>query len=213
MEIYVIPTFFHGVDVAFEVIFALVCILIAIKSFAIFDLSKQKESKLFGIGFLLMAISYICQLLFNLTAYSFSSFFGLILLFAHVLLGLSALVVLAYTFSHVKSTQMLLLLILVMIVSVVFSVTILFQFYVIGAIFFAYIVFQCILAYIKFQKSRIMLTALGFCFLVLAQIMSAFSFESAACYIYSHILSLVGYVILLVNLLLVRRHEKKTRSP
>src|SRR3989344_7613445 len=65
-QIYLVPRWFQGYDVTFEIVFALITLAVSLFSFKIYKLSQQKESKYFGISFLLISLSYFVWAFLNL---------------------------------------------------------------------------------------------------------------------------------------------------
>jgi hypothetical protein len=210
MREHVCPSYFSGTDIIFQVAFLLVCMYIGYRSFEIYALSKQRETRLFGVGFTFLGISYGLFAIMN-------TFIGLcspqvyyFLSLGHILTGLGALITLAYAFSHVKNWSMYLLLLALMIVSVVFSLEMFMHFYFVGLIFFGYIALQCFLSYWRFRKTHTLRSALAFFLLFLAQAFGMLALNIDWSYVFSHVVSLAGYLVLLVNVLAVK-HEKKAR--
>jgi hypothetical protein len=61
----IMPTWFFGMDVAFQLVFTLVTLAVSFYAFKIYKLTGQRQSKLFGISFLFFAIGYFIQSFFN----------------------------------------------------------------------------------------------------------------------------------------------------
>ena len=211
MQTHICPSYFIGIDVVFQMIFLLICLFIAYRSLVFYEISRQRESLSFGCGFGLLGISYGLQAVLNTFFFGVSSLAQLSLVFLHILSGLAALITLAYAFSHVKSQSVYLLLLGLMAISLFFSVELFAHFYFVGALFFGYIVLQCLLVYAKFSRWHTLVSAAGFFCLFLAQIFGMLSLSTGWSYVLTHIIALIGYVILLMNVLAVK-HEKKARS-
>ena len=60
-NLFLIPKWFFGYGVAFELIFAIITLAVALYSFKVYKLSNQNQPKLFGIAFLFFSISYFIQ--------------------------------------------------------------------------------------------------------------------------------------------------------
>ena len=64
------PTWFYGYDVTFEVVFAIISLIIALFAFKIYKASDQRYAKFLGISFSLISFSYFIQSAFNFFAIS-----------------------------------------------------------------------------------------------------------------------------------------------
>jgi hypothetical protein len=210
------------ISIGMEVIFAIVTILIAYYSLKIYKISYQKELKLFGIGFISIAFSYVVWILLNFGALTHIAsrnlgevLEGLNLLtvgaYANIILFIVGLAVISFVTLKSDNFEYLALLISLSLAPVMLCTDKVFLFYVVSIIFFAYLAVHHLIGYIrKNNKSFLMMTS-AFVFLSLGTIMFIFSGKDYTAYVVGHIFSFVAYILLLVNLIQSLKHGKKTK--
>lgn len=213
---YLIPNWFFGIDVIFEFVFAVITLILGIYSLKIYKLTSQKQSRLFGISFLLFSISYFIQSLFNFfiitrlgqnicEVMKIQSVTQLHIsgLYFHMLFYLLGLITLTYTTLKIKSQKAHLLLILVSLLSFFVAINKFYLFYVLSSLLLAFIIHfytnNCSIH--KNKNAHLVLVA--FICLFLAKVVFIFSLNNAIYYVAAHILELAAYVLILVNLMLV----------
>ena len=59
--LYIIPEWFLGYDIALNLLFGIITLIVSLYAFKIYRLSSLKQSKLFGISFSFISISYFVQ--------------------------------------------------------------------------------------------------------------------------------------------------------
>ena len=128
------PVWFSYQSIIFELVFAIITLLVAFASFRIYHLSKEKSAAWFGSGFLLFSISYFIQLMLNIgIKYRLSENIqiiseareiinlGLTALNLHMILMITGLVILTHINLKEKSFRNFLLLLAVTLTPIYFS--------------------------------------------------------------------------------------------
>ena len=117
------PDWFFKYGIAFELVFAIITLFVAIYSFKIYKISKEKSTALFGFAFLLFSASYVIQSILNLgILYELSSNvqilqkvsqsinLGFSALYSHMILIMAGLVILSLLCFKTRNLKLLLLL-------------------------------------------------------------------------------------------------------
>src|SRR3989344_6440672 len=63
--IYAVPEWFFGLDILLKIIFAAITLSVGVYSMKIYKITNMRETKIFGIGFILISISYIIKAFVN----------------------------------------------------------------------------------------------------------------------------------------------------
>ena len=221
-HLYVVPDWFLGYSILLEVVFVIITILVSLYSFKIYKLSHQRQSQLFGIGFLSISLSYIVLSFLNFAIFSklnddictclrisnidvLHNFW----MYIHMILFLIGLITLAYMALKVKSSKTYSLLFIIVIISLLFSPDKLSFFNLIASILLIYIVIHYIMVYVTNKKFRTLLVLISFIFLLFGRIHFLFSVDHGLYYVIAHFLILIAYSLILVNLILILKNEQK----
>lgn len=217
------PTWFYGYDVFLEAGFAIAALIIAIFSFSLYKKTDQKQIRLFGIAFLLIAISYIIQSVLNFLTISQTdtyvcnvlnmqsmSMFGVYAIFAHTMFMTSGLVLLAYMTFKIEKIRILWLMLAISFIAIVFSASPLYSFFLISSILLAIILWYYISNYLQSRQTTTLLVVLAFAFLLFGSLHFMLSVDHELYYVIGHVLEFFAYTLILANLYLVRSHGKKT---
>ena len=215
-NIYLVPEWFFGYDVMLELAFAVITLIVSIYAFKIWKLSGQRQSKLFGIAFLFISISYFIQSFLNFaiisqlnenicTALKINSVNVLnsIGLYAYMLFFITGLVTLAYIALKVKNVKAYSLLFAVIIFSLLFNSNNLYLFYFLSSVLLAYVFIHYFVNYLTNKKLNTLLVLIAFAFLLFGSIHFIFSVDHGLYYAMGHFLELIAYMLILVNLVLV----------
>ncbi len=217
------PEWFITYGVGMELIFAVVTLLVAIYAFKIYRLSSQKESELFGLGFLLISLSYITWFILNISALiklnegivalQIDNALALINLgaYLHIFLSLLGLILLVYVNLRIKSIGTLLLLISLSIFPLIFSNNQAILFYFISSILISYLVMHYFYEYKKKKNTHMALMLSAFAFLFLGTFELIFTHEDRMHFVIGHIFILISYTMLLINLISVFKDGQKKK--
>ena len=210
------PVWFYGYDIALELVFFATSLMVAIFAFNIYKKTCQKKIRLFGVGFSLIATSYLIQSILNFLiitkaneqvcrAIKVSSIlaFNYTGTLIHIFFLITGYAILLYTTLKINSRRTLWLLILISIVTVFFSKNILFVFYLLSTIYLLFISTYYIKNYLKNKQTKTLLIAVAFLFLLFGSFHFLISVNHQLFYAIGHILELFAYILILSNLYLI----------
>lgn len=208
------PSWFLGVDVFFELVFALITLGIAAYSFRLARIIKNRNYYHFTAAFLLFATSYGIRLLINLLIYSkylppgnslgdqWIHFAGFYLSSIIFLAGIVML--LSTTFSKTNDIRPVVMLFLASVIGFIFAWNKLFYLFSVLILFLLMICWHYFLTYYK-RQNYVTLAILGaFLLILLGQINHLFRLGSML-YALGHLFELLGYAALLVILYRISR--------
>jgi hypothetical protein len=218
-HLYLIPHWFFLLSIIFEIIFAIITISIAYYSFKVYKLSKQKDLKWFGIGFLLIALSYIIWFLINiflLENFNESTkilnikqflFIGNYIVYFYIFLFITGLstIVSSYFKNH-KINNFILIETLVLI-SIFLSPDKGKMFYITSSIFLAYLSFNCLSQYLEKGNKKALLSFIAFLLIFIGQAHFILATKNYIYYVIGHFVSLAGYFLMMLQLRLIIKHE------
>jgi len=217
------PPWFYGYDVVLEIGFALTALIIAFFAFKIFHITDQRPVWLFGISFLLIAISYVIQSLLNLLIVTqtdtfvcnalklpYISLFGTYGIFVHMLFMTAGLVLLTYMSFKIEKPRVLWVLLSVALIAIFSSVSPLHVFFLLSTTFLAIILWHFISNYRQTRQMATLLVVLAFAFLLFGSVHFLISVDHELYYAIGHVLELFAYMLILANLYVVLSHGKKT---
>jgi hypothetical protein len=212
------PAWFFGYDIVLEACFALVSIAVALFSFSLYRRTGQRLVKYFSIAFTLISVSYMIQTLINyfifaelsenvsrLVKLQTVSALNNVGMMVHIFLMTLGLSILLYTTLKDKRQRTLWLLVLMPLAAVFFSINTLYVFYAMSSIMLAFMLWHYILNYLENRQPHILLVALAFTFLFFGSFHFLVSVNHHLFYAIGHILELFAYILILINLYLVRR--------
>ncbi len=215
---YLVPIWFFGYEVSLELIFALITLVLSIYSFRIFRLSEQRQTKFFGLAFAFISASYFLQSfvslrmilnenineVLSLVEISTINNLGLRL---HMMFFLMGLVTLAYMTFKVKSGKTYAFMLILVVAAIMMSSYVVYLFHLLSTILLAYVLTYYLFNYRrkKKRKRRSLLIIIAFAFLLIGSMDFFFSFSTSMYYVIGHMLELVAYLIILINLITVLR--------
>ncbi|MFA5992711.1 MAG: hypothetical protein WC796_03325 [Candidatus Pacearchaeota archaeon] len=218
-HLYLIPHWFFIYSIVFEAIFAIAAGLVAYFSFKVYSLCKQKESKWFGLGFMLISISYIVWLIINLflidnisdavqavnieqIAFMYSA-----AIYSHMVLFILGIIFITCTTLKSGNIKMCSLLSIVSLFAVALSCNKGLVFYILASVFLAYLAIYYAYHYFKKRKTRNLISLIAFVLLFISHIHFIFATTNYLYYVLGHIFELVGYILILVQLLIIVKHK------
>jgi len=215
-NVYLVPRWFFGYDVLFELAFAIMTLIVGMYAYKIYKLSNQGQSKFFGLAFIFISISYFIQSFFNLAIVSklnegicrvlkISSInlFNTIGVYVHMVFFMLGLITLTYMTLKVKSRKTYSILCFLIFISLFFSLNKLYLFYILSSFLLIYICVHYLTNYLNNKKAKTLLILIAFLFLLFGSLHFIFSGDHATYYVVGHFLELIAYLLILINLLLV----------
>ena len=223
VNFYTIPNWFFGYDIGLEVLFALITIFVAGFAFKAYSLSREEEFKLFGISFALISLSYFAWSLVNIffveelsehTRVLLLGNFGLLSVFGiylHILLFMTGLTTLFYMTCKVKSWRLYSMMIITNLLIVLLACNKFFAIYSLSSLLLFFITLFYIDKYFETRNSKIGWLLVAFISLLAANIAFLFGNVNSQ-YVIAHLLELISFGVILVNLIRMKHGEKKKSS-
>jgi|SRR3989344_3201796 len=225
LSVYTIPEWFFNYAIFLEILFAIITAIVGFYSIKVYKLTNQRQTKLFGIGFLFISFSYFIRafLIFILLTMAstrlisiidFTSWLNLTA-YAHMIFFLIGLVTLVYTTSNSENSMLYSLILAISILPLAVSQDRLPLFHIIAAVLLIYMTGNYLMNYIEKTNRKNLVVLLAFCFLLLVQIDLIFSLKSGSYYVLGTILTLVAYLLILAKLIRVlqlQNDQKKGKT-
>jgi hypothetical protein len=225
-NIFVTPQWFYGYDVALELIFAVITLLVSFFAWKIFKVTGERNVKLFSLAFLFIALSYVVQSILNFVIMeqlddNISSFINLqsvyllnlFGVYMHAILFLIGILLLTYVALKIHSFQTFVLLFILVFTSLYFTQYKTFMLYLLSTVLLGFIVFYYLTNYWENRKSTALLTLISMISLFVAYLFFIFAMEDDMLYyIIGHVLELLAYLIVFVNLWIILRLGKQKQK-
>jgi hypothetical protein len=220
-HLYLVPQWFFGFDIALEVLFGIITLIVAISAYRIYKISEEKSMKNFGTGFLFVALSYIAWAIVNLNllieahegpmGISPMTFVlvGSIGIYAHMLLLAIGLITLVYATLGIKSPRTYYLMLGLGLLVVVSSFDKITTFRIISVFLLSYIVYHFFLQWREHKNKNLLYNFIAFTLLLASNLDFAFAGNYYSSYVIGHVLELFAYLIILKNLITINFAKKR----
>jgi len=214
-EFYLIPTWFFGFSSLLELFFGLITLGVALYAFYVNRFCDEREIKLFGYGFLAIALSYFSWAFVNWYVpfkasiqeeiFRFNNYEMLVSLgvYAHVFLFLIGLVTLVFLTMRREGNRLYSLLVILSFLIIVFSEQKIISFYFVSSLLLFYMIYHYGREFYEEGGKHNALMLLAFIFLFIASVDFTFSAINHIHFVAGHILFLIGYLFILFNLVLM----------
>lgn len=218
VDLFSLGTIFLHWDTVLELAFAIITLIVGIFALRIYNLSEQKQSLLFGISFLFISASYLIKSITNyliisklnenicrgLKIYDVS-ILNSIGTYSYVFLFIIGLITLAYMTIHQKSIKIYFLTLAITVISLIFSSNTVLLFYILSSIILIIILIHYIINYSTNKQGKTLLVLIAFSFLLFGSIHFILSVNHSLFYFIGHILELIAYLLILINLIWVNK--------
>ncbi|MBS3072676.1 hypothetical protein J4477_02490 [Candidatus Pacearchaeota archaeon] len=214
-SVYYIPNWFFTTSIIFEIIFAVVTALVAFLSFRVYNLCRQKEFRLFGLGFTFISLSYVIWSLVNLflldqlnattKVLSFQQFvsLGALGIYFYMLLFIVGLVTLNCTILKDNNKSMYIIILLTSLVGIITSFNKGFTFQIISSILLAFLLIHFAHQVKRNKNAKAVLVFVAFLSLLASHIIFIFSTTQYVYYVAGHVFELIAYLLILARLSIV----------
>lgn len=215
---YFSPSWFFGYDVALELMFAVVTLVVSLFAFRIYRATNDNQIKLFGTAFSLISVSYFIQSIFNFMIVSTLNenvcsflkiesmeFFDSLGIYFHVLFMTIGLVLLTYMTFKSKKPKILFLLLAISLIAIFLGSNLLYNFFLISSIFLSFLSLHFMSNYLKNKQVKTLLIAIAFLLLLFGSLHFILSVDHSLFYALGHILELLAYILIFTNFYLVRK--------
>ena len=217
MQFYLIPKWFFGFDIALELFFGIITLLVAVYSLYIYKLSAQRECKFFGLSFIAISVSYFLWSAINAFITSVLndgtrtisinelSFIGFVGVYSHILLHVLGLATLAYMTLNVRGNRGYILFTSLPLLLVVFSTQKAVAFYFVSSFLLMFVAVHYILEHRDKKRLTTLFLLFAFVLIFLGNVNFTFSAIRETPYVIGHLLEALGYVFVLVSFILTIR--------
>jgi hypothetical protein len=212
------PPWFFRYDVALELLFAVIALMVSIFAFKIYKVTNQNQIKLFGISFSLISISYFIQSIFNYLIISKAkeniymifkiqsiAWFDSMGLYAHIIFMTIGLAVLAYMTFRTKKIRILWLIITMSLLGIFLSVNPFYTFFLFSTIYLVFLSWHFITNYLQNKQWKTLLIVVAFLFMLFGSVHFLVSVNHQLFYVIGQILELFAYSLIFINFYLVRK--------
>lgn len=224
--LHLIPTWFLGLDLTFEILFCLFTALIAAYSFKIYKISEQKESKNFALAFTFLSLSYLVLIFLN------SWFLSIITGNVRILdiddfIGMKNLLVLSYTTFLIlgfvtlfcttlkaKSPSIFIALVSISLFSIFSTCNKSLIMFAIPSLLLLFITFFYFKEYRETKNNNTLLFGIAMLLLLASNIYMTFvgDYSSSNCYVISRFLEMAAYIIIILDLFSIIKNGKKKKQ-
>ncbi len=215
MREYLIPGWFFGYDILFALALLIITLAVSLYSFKIYRLSNQKESKFFGIAFLLLSISHFVELIFSFAILSdlTNAFtvleiqelitFNFMSVLIHAIFSIFGLATLAYMLLKIKDKKIYFGLLIASLLTLILFGDRIYLLYIFSSLFLAFIALYYAVDYFKKRERKTLFITLAFLFLLISNIFLIFSGSNPNYYVVGNSLEFIAYSFVLINLIKV----------
>lgn len=211
-HLYVVPHWFFGFDIAMELVFAIIALILAIFTYKVYRASEEREVKLFGISFSLISLSYFVwawmnyyilheatEKIMDISVMRLLSinYIGTLI---HMILFTLGILTLAYSTLDFKSGRTYYIIAGLSLVALVSSSLPWITYQILVIFLLSAIVYHYALDHSCYKNKKARLTFIAFLLLTLSRIDFLFTLRSGTAYIIGHILELSAYVLILLGI-------------
>jgi hypothetical protein len=223
-NIFIIPEWFIAYDMALEVIFTIITLLVSYYAWKIYKVTEERNIRLLSMAFLFISLSYFVQCILNwiileqledkvigfigLQSIYHLNLFGI---YFHAILFLIGLLLLTYIALKIYSLRTFILLFLLVFTSLYFSSYKTFTLYLLSTTLLGFIVYYYIANYWNNKKWTTLLTTIAMLTLFAGYLYFIFATENPFYYVVGHVLELLAYILVLGNLIIILRAGRKQR--
>jgi hypothetical protein len=216
MTCYASPVWFFGYEITIDVVSVIIALAVSISAFRIYHLTGQRQLKLFGIGFILLAVSYLLQFIIaELILLEYTeviegqlisrgllgfSMLGIILYLAFFIAGL---ITLAYMTFNIKSSKAYLMMLFLSGIAVFLSYDHVVVFFLISTAALMFLIYHYTVHFLKTRHLTNFLVLVAFIFFLAGSINYVLVPFQLDCFVVGNLFELFGMVLILVNLILV----------
>src|SRR3989338_8710996 len=216
--IYFSPPWFFGYDISLEFLFAIMSLVVSLFAFHLYRVSGERQTKLFGVAFLTISISYFLQSIFNflivgklsqdvcrIIKVQDAAVFEALGIYAQIIFMIAGLVLLTYMTLKTEKPAVYWLMLSIALIGTLASRNVLYVFYLISALLLIFLCWHFFDNYAKRKHAKTLFVALAFLFLLIRDIQFVLSFDYEIFYVLGRLAELTAYVLLAINFYLVRR--------
>src|SRR3989344_368695 len=217
----------YGIDSIFEFLIIIVSLIIAYSAYKIYKILGDKKYKIFSLGFLALAVSFIFKILSNLTifyrvriehvAFSFigimqwryMELFNFTSFIFYKIFYITGFLILFFVITHTYKKDKVLTMMYFGIIAVLFSIYFNFIFHLTLVILLFFLIMHFYENYEKHKSKNAFLVFLAFLMMLISHTLFIFSDFNLIFYLAGEILLLISFLNLLINQFKTERKMKK----
>ncbi len=221
VNVFVVPQWFFGYDVALELLFSIITLLVALYGFKLYKLCNEKQFKYFGFAFLLIAISYFLQSIINvmiiydlntklMSLMSFQFLYNLTIfeIYIHTLFFVVGLLLLTYNTFKIDNLRVFYLLFIIVMLAIFLSFNKVFMFYLVASVLLLYLVVYYAINYFSTKKTNALIMFIAMTLLLFSTLHFILAVNHGVYYVLGHIFEFIAYLLIASELYLVNRYSK-----
>ncbi len=220
---YLIPQWFFGLDISLKFLFAFITLIVSFFSYKIYRLSEHRETKLFSASFFLIFLSFLSLALVNsiilsgtktaeeITSFAIerNAFFLFLGLFIHMAFYIAGLITLVYTQFKIKNGKVYYIMLGLGLLVIFSAYNKVVTFNILSAFLLTFIIYNYINEYVKSGNKKTIMVIIAFIFLLLSSANYSLALEYYQAYLVGHILGLIAYTLIILNLITsIRKWQK-----
>jgi len=216
------PSWFYGMDTSFGIVATLVTFLIAVYSFRVFLLTRLRRYMYISLAFLFLCGSYVIKAIADYMVFNHLTrripnvietvskvvempvLFNLGLL-VYIFLSLAGFLILVAVYMRIQSIRVLTLLFLLVIVLAFLSQSTFVAFHITLFIMLLFIVLHLLSNHIQKNRLNTFFTLFSFACIFIAQVFFVLLSIDPVYYVVGQCLQLFGFILLLINMIIVLR--------
>ena len=215
------PSWFSGMAISLELLFAIVTMLIALFAYRAYKVVQERDVLLFGIAFFSIGLGYLQEVIYNasqlfsLTRYSLSPIIGpvantmnigFMVALIHMITFIFGLSLLVYLILPRRNKKLFVIIAGLGLIGLFTSSNIVLTFFLINSLMLLALTLHYYQLFLKKNSKSSLYNFIGFGSIFLGQLQLAIATqEFSTLYIASHITTLFGFILLLLNLFRVMR--------
>jgi hypothetical protein len=212
--LYAVPEWFFGLDILLKIIFSAITLSLGLYSLKIYKITNLRETRLFGIGFILISLSYILKAFVNYFAFQDVksglrivslenlNYFLLSSTYLQSILFTTGLITLVYMTLKLKNHKIFWLLFGTNIGFLFLTTQKMIGLNFLPSMLLAYLCVHYTFEYQKSKNSKTMLVFLAFLGLLASSIETIIGSSFYLNYVITQLIELVSYGLILVSLIL-----------
>lgn len=220
-NIYTIPNWFFGYDIALEILFAIITLSVAFYAWKLYSVSKEREFGLMSVAFTFIGLSFLAWSMINtflveelndttrILILKDITIFSVLGIYSHILLFMCGLITLFHMTVKRGSDKAYALMIAISILGIMFAMNKTVAVYSFSSLILLFIVYYYARNYLENRNVGSLAILCSFGLLLIASILMLFSN-----YAFCHIFEFVAFSTILVTLISVLKNGgQKKKSP
>ncbi len=225
-RIYSVPDWFFGYNIVLEFLFFLLAGLVALYAFRTYRMTYARETRLFGMAFSFLSVSYfligLSNLLFLKASGGMREYWYLesfvqirsLIFILYVFLFVGGFATLLYTTQRAKNTESFLLIIILSIFGILLSKDKSFSIYFLSSLFLIVVSYNYLRLYVEKGNRNTLYVMIGMLFFFASSLTLLFSqdYFSHNLYAVSHVFDVFGYLFIFFSLIRVLKNGKEKKQ-